>query len=185
MFEEIEEKVISGKREFTGVVIDVEHWDVQLPDGRTALREVALHKGASAVVPVDKQGRVAMVHQYRTPLKRVTIEIPAGKLDSIDEDPFEAAKRELREETGLKAEKWRKLVALRTTPGFCNETIHIYMAEDLSTGETDYDDDEFINVEWVDINELCDRIVQGEIEDSKTISALMMTREILRNERKI
>ena len=182
MQDNITEKILGGKREYTGVVIDVEHWDVELPDGKIALREIVLHKGASAVVPVDENGRVAMVRQYRTPLKRVTLEIPAGKLDTPDEDPFEAAKRELREETGLSAEKWRKLVALRTTPGFCNETIHIYMAQGLSMGETDYDEDEFINVEWIHIDDLCDRILRGEIEDSKTIASLMMTREILLRE---
>ncbi len=185
MQNKIEEKIIDGQREYTGVVINVEHWNVELPDGRSALREVVLHKGASAVVPVDGNGKVAMVRQYRTPLKRVTLEIPAGKLDFAGEDPFEAAQRELREETGLTAQKWRKLNALRTTPGFCNETIHMYLAQGLSMGQTDFDDDEFINLEWIPIDDLCDRILRGEIEDSKTIAAILMTREILRKEKEL
>ena len=179
----ISEEIISKERKFDGVVIDVEHWQVKLPDGRQALREIVLHKGAAAVIPVDAQGRVAMVRQFRTPLDRITLEIPAGKLDFVGEDPFVCAQRELREETGLNAGKWRKLVALRTTPGFCNETIHMYMAQDLSQGDNDLDDDEFINVEWMPIEQLVDMVLAGQIEDSKTITAVMMAWEILRREK--
>lgn len=178
----LNEEVLSKERKFDGVVIDVEHWQVRLPDGSVALREIALHKGAAAVVPVDEQGRVPMVRQYRVPLGRVTLEIPAGKLDFVGEDPEVCARRELAEETGLRAERVTKMVALRTTPGFCNETIHIYLAQGLSQGERHLDEDEFLNVEWVPLEELTDRIVRGEIEDGKTIAALLMAREILRRQ---
>lgn len=177
--EELDEVILSKERKFDGVVIDVEHWKVRLPDGSEGLREIVLHKGAAAVIPVDEQSRVAMVRQYRTPLERETLEIPAGKLDFPGEDPLECAKRELREETGLKAEEWRKLVALRTTPGFCNETIHMYMARGLSQGERDLDDDEFLNVEWMPIERVANMILEGRIEDSKTIAAVLMAKEIL------
>ena len=171
------EEIVSKERKFDGVVIDVEHWQVRLPDGSLGLREVALHKGAAAVVPVP------MVRQFRAPIGRVTLEIPAGKLDHPGEDPELCARRELSEETGLTAESVTKLVALRTTPGFCNETIHLYMARGLTQGERHLDEDEFLNVEWVPLEELTDRIVRGEIEDAKTIAALLMAREILRRER--
>ena len=180
--DKISEEVISKERKFDGVVIDLEHWQVRLPDGNTALREVALHKGAAAVIPVDEQGRVAMVRQFRTPIEKATLEIPAGKLDFVGEDPFVCAQRELREETGLHAEKWRKLVALRTTPGFCNETIHMYLAQGLTQGENDLDEDEFLNVEWMPISGIVDAILRGQIEDSKTIAAVMMAWEILKRE---
>ena len=177
------ETVVSKEVIYPGRIINVQRWDVRLPNGAEGMREIVLHKGAAAVIPVDEQGRVAMVRQFRTPLNRITLEIPAGKLDYIGEDPLFCAQRELREETGLNAEKWHKLVALRTTPGFCNETIHMYMAQGLSQGENDLDEDEFINVEWMPIEKLVDMVLAGEIEDSKTITAIMMAREILRREK--
>ena len=100
----------------------------------------------------------------------------------MGEDPFVCAQRELREETGLHADKWRKLVVLRTTPGFCNETIHMYMAQGLSQGSQDLDEDEFLNVEWMPIGDVVEMILEGKIEDSKTIAAVMMAWEILRRE---
>ena len=97
----------------------------------------------------------------------------------VGETSLQTVRRELREETGLKAEEWRKLVALRTTPGFCNETIHMYMARGLSQGERDLDDDEFLNVEWMPIERVTNMILEGRIEDSKTIAAVLMAKEIL------
>ena len=179
----LKEEIVSKERKFDGVVIDVEHWQVRLPDGSLGLREVALHKGAAAVVPVDEQGRVPMVRQFRAPIGRVTLEIPAGKLDHPGEDPELCARRELSEETGLTAESVTKLVALRTTPGFCNETIHLYMARGLTQGERRLDADEFRDGGWVPLEERADRVVRGEIEEAKTIAALLMAREILRRER--
>lgn len=181
--DKLTEELISKERKFDGVVIDVEHWQVRLPDGNQSLREIVLHKGAAAVIPVDEKGRVAMVRQFRTPIGKPMLEIPAGKLDFIGEDPLACAQRELREETGLTAKKWRKLVALRTTPGFCNETIHMYMAQDLAQGENDLDDDEFLNVEWMDMASLVKAVLEGHIEDSKTISAILMANEILNIEK--
>ena len=164
---------------YDGKVLHVYKDTINLPNGKTGMREYCRHGGAVAVVPLTREGKVVCVRQYRYALGRVTLEIPAGKLDFPGEDPLECAKRELREETGLKAEEWRKLVALRTTPGFCNETIHMYMARGLSQGERDLDDDEFLNVEWMPIERVTNMILEGRIEDSKTIAAVLMAKEIL------
>ena len=167
---------------YDGHILHVEKWRVTCPNGREAPREIVVHKGAAAVVPVFDNGDTLLVRQHRVAVDRVTLEIPAGKLDSVNEDPLDCATRELREETGLRADTWHKLVALRTTPGFCNETIHMHMAQGLSQGEQDLDEDECLNVEWVPIEEIADAIARGEIEDSKTIAAVLMAREILRRE---
>ena len=172
------EKVVGAQSLAQTPVFVAERLEVQTADGARAPRFIARHHGGVGVVAV-REGRVCLVRQYRCALGRVTLEIPAGKLDFPGEDPLECAKRELREETGLKAEEWRKLVALRTTPGFCNETIHMYMARGLSQGERDLDDDEFLNVEWMPIERVTNMILEGRIEDSKTIAAVLMAKEIL------
>jgi ADP-ribose pyrophosphatase len=123
--QDIIEILSDRKRVFDGKIIHVDHMTATLPNGKTALREVALHVGASAIVPVDEEGHVFLVRQYRAPLERVTLEIPAGKLDFAGEDRLEAARRKLREETGFSAKNWRKLTDLATTPGFCSEVISI------------------------------------------------------------
>ena len=159
---------------YNGHVINLEKWDVTLPNGKPAMREVAIHKGASAIVPVDDEGYVYLVRQFRTPLQRVLTEVPAGKLDSAGEDHLVAAKRELHEETGFTAKKWTHLVDLATTPGFCTETISLYLAEGLTRGETDFDDDEFLDLVRMPLNEAVRTALTGGFEDAKTIAALLL-----------
>ena len=130
--EALREKFLSSEAIYPGKIIRVEKWQVELPNGETAMREIVRHNGASAIVPVDDQGMVTLVRQHRVAIGQCTWEIPAGKLDSPSEDPFAAAKRELEEETGLQAAEWRKLTSIYTTPGFCNEQIAIYLATGLS-----------------------------------------------------
>ena len=117
MYEDIIEKLSDRRRVFDGAIIHVDHMTATLPNGKEALREVAVHIGAAAVVPVDAEGNVYLVRQFRAPLEKVTLEIPAGKLDFKGEDRFECAKRELREETGYTANNWTHLTDLATTPG--------------------------------------------------------------------
>ncbi len=167
---------------FEGRLVKVHKLDVTLPDGRPALREVVRHPGASAVVPVDGDGMVTMVKQFRTAVGKVLLEVPAGKLDSKDEDRLLAAKRELREETGLSAENWIHLTDIVTTPGFCDERISIYLATGLTRGETDPDEDEFLNVEKMPLSELVAMAMRGEISDSKTLIGLLMADRRLRGE---
>ena len=178
--ERILETIVERKRVFDGIILHIDHLTAKLPNGKLARREVAMHVGASAVLPVDKEGYCYLVRQYRAPIERVLLEIPAGKLDAPDEDRLLAAKRELHEETGLSAKTWDHLADIVTTPGFSNEKISLYLARDLERGEAAPDEDEFLNVRRFPLDELICRIVRGEIQDSKTIVGLMLAREALK-----
>ncbi len=180
--EQLRETVLSKEQVYGGRIMDVQKWTVALPNGKEAFREIVLHKGASAVVPVDSEGNTYLVRQYRTPLSEVLTEIPAGKLDYIGEDYLEAAKRELKEETGFTAEKWTLLTKMVTTPGFTNETIAVYLAEGLSKGETDLDDDEFIELEKLPLKEAVAQIRSGALKDGKTVVGLLLAERVLTGE---
>lgn len=175
----IEEKVVSEERLFDGRVVKLSRLDVTLPDGKPAMREVIRHVGASAVVPVDENGNVTLVRQYRAALGCVLTEIPAGKLDSKGEDRLLAAKRELQEETGLTAQNWLHLTDIATTPGFCDEVISVYLATGLSLGEDHPDEDEFLNVVKMPLTELLDMAKRGEIADAKTLTGLLLAEKAL------
>lgn len=175
----LREKILSGEEKFHGAIINVEHWQVELPDGRHALREVVRHNGAAAIVPVDEDGYVTLVRQHRVVAGRFTWEIPAGKLDSPDEDPFSCAQRELEEETGLRAENWRLLSRIDTTPGFCTERIALYLATGLSQHNTHPDADEFLHITKIPLSEAVALCLKGELRDSKTVIGLLMAGQIL------
>ena len=169
---------------FNGVLIHVNHMQVELPNGEKALREIVLHPGASAVVALDDQGQILLVRQHRVAIDRLTLEIPAGKLDSPDEDPFLCAQRELEEETGMKAKHWRKLTVLATTPGFCNERIHMYMATGLEEGTVNLDEDEFLTVSRMPLEEAVANVMNGTFRDGKTCLGIMMAAQIVASEHK-
>ena len=145
----LEEKQISREEIFNGRVLHVVKDTVELPNGKQATREMCLHLGAVAIIPITDDGRVVMERQYRYPIGRVFLEIPAGKLDYAGEDPLEAAKRELREETGAVAEKITHLGELVASPALISEKIHLYLAEGLTFGERELDEDEFLDVELI------------------------------------
>lgn len=168
------ETFVSKETIYNGRIFRVEGWQVRLPDGELAPRDLVFTGGASAVVPIDEAGCVMLVRQYRVAVGRITREIPAGKLDSPDEDPLAAAKRELAEETGLRASSWRKLTVLETTPGFCGERIHLYLATGLAQGDTHPDEDEFVAVERLPLDEAVQLVLAGELRDGKTALGLMM-----------
>ena len=159
---------------FDGLILHIDHVTNELPNGRTAPREIARHVGASAVVPVDEAGNVWLVKQFRAPVDRVLLEVPAGKLDFKGEDRLLAAKRELEEETGLTARSWTHLTDIVTTPGFSDELISLYLARDLVAGQSHPDDDEFLNLVKVPLAELVAMIARGEVTDAKTICAVLL-----------
>ena len=177
--EALREKFLSSEAIYPGKIIRVEKWQVELPNGETAMREIVRHNGASAIVPVDDQGIVTLVRQHRVAIGQCTWEIPAGKLDSPSEDPFAAAKRELEEETGLQAAEWRKLTSIYTTPGFCNEQIAIYLATGLSQRNAHPDDDEFLGLTRMPLSEAVSLCISGEFRDSKTVIGLLMAQQVL------
>ncbi len=175
----IEEKFISREEIYDGVVLHVVKDTVELPNGKPAFREICLHMGAVAVIPLLSDGRIIMERQYRYAHGRTFFEIPAGKLDSPDEDPLEAAIRELREETGAAAGRMTYLGRIDTTPALINERVHLYLAEDLTFGDKDLDDDEFLETETVPLSDLVDMVMSGEIKDSKTQIAVLKLERIL------
>lgn len=179
----LKETYVSGEEIYDGAIIKVQKWKVELPDGRHASREVVIHKGAAAVVPIDAKGYVTLVKQHRVAIDSFTWEIPAGKLDFAEEDPLACAKRELEEETGLRAKKWRLLNSIVTTPGFCTERIGIYLATELSKHNMRPDADEFLNHTTMHLDEAVGLVMKGEIRDSKTCIGLLMAKMVLDEEK--
>ena len=172
--ENLIEKKLSSEDIFDGVLLHVKRDRVELPNGHEAVREWIKHPGASAVIPLLPDGNIILVKQYRYPVGRVTLEIPAGKLDKPDEDPIDCAIRELSEETGYSAEKMWKLTAIATTVGFSNEWIHIYAATNLTKGKQHPDDDEFINYVKMPLEEAVDMVKRGEIFDAKSAVGILL-----------
>ena len=171
------EEVKRLKRELVakGAIIDYYRDTMQIPNGNTAQWDLIDHKGAAAVVAVRDDGKLIMVRQYRNALERETIEIPAGGLNGRSEPTDQAALRELREETGYIAEKAEFLTSIYTTVAFCNEKIDIYLATGLKRhGDQDLDEDEYVNVEYYDLDELLMMIRKAQIQDSKTICGILM-----------
>ena len=174
----LEETFVSREEIDNGTVLQVVRDKIKLPNGETSHREFCLHMGAVCIIPITDDGMVVMERQYRYAHGRVFFEIPAGKLDSPDEDPLEAAKRELLEETGAVADRITYLGRLDTTPALIRERIHMYLAEGLTFGERKLDDDEFINVELVPLTDLLDMVMRGEICDGKTQIAILKAARI-------
>ena len=165
---ELHEKILSEECAWKGKILDVHRLEVELPNGRRSARDIVRHPGAAAVVALTESGKIVLVRQYRTAIDRVTVEIPAGKLDP-GEDPLDCAKRELHEETGFRAGRIRFLTSIVTSCGFCDEIIHIYLATKLEFDAPNPDDDEFVNVDLVPLHELIDAVLDGKIEDAKTV----------------
>jgi len=176
-----EEKTVSRKEIYKGNVIRVESMEVTLPNGKKASRDLVLHPGASVVIPISDDGALYMVRQFRKPLERESLEIPAGKLDP-GEEPLKCAHRELNEETGLVAGSMKHIVSVHSTPGFCNEVLHMYVATQLEEGEAHADEDEFISSEKIPVKELVQKVLDHEITDAKSIIGILLADKILKGE---
>ena len=175
---QFEEKQIEREEIFDGAVLHVVKDKILLPDGNTSYREFCLHKGAVAVIPITENNEAILVRQFRYAHHREFLEIPAGKFDFIGEDPLEAARRELEEETGARAERYIDLGILDTTPALIDEKIHMFLAEGLSFGESHPDDDEFLSVERIPLCELVGMVMDGKIRDGKTQIAILKAAKI-------
>ena len=179
--ENLTETQITSELIFDGKVVHLYFDKVSLPDGNEATREYIKHIGAVCIVPVTDEGEVVCVRQYRYPIGRVMLEIPAGKLDYKGEDTEQAARRELREETGAVCESLEFIGKFHPSPAILDECISMYLARGLSFGETDPDDDEFIQIEKVPMDKLCDMICRGEITDGKTQAGVLKAKYIIEN----
>lgn len=172
------EETISKDILFNGRVFQVELHTVRLPDGRQARREIVRHYGGACVVALDERRHVYLVRQYRKPYDMDMLELPAGKLEP-GEDPLECARRELQEETGLLATDIRLLATVYPSPGYCSETLSIFLATGLSAGESQLDDGEFLDIHVFPIEQALAMIDSGEIRDAKTQIGLLKVARIL------
>lgn len=164
---------------FNGVILNVKKDTVRLPNGNYSGREIIRHVGAVCIVPVTDSNEVIVERQYRYPYDTVITEIPAGKLDSKQEDRLSAAKRELREETGLTADEWTDLGAFFPAAAYSDEYITMYMARGLHQGQQELDADEFLNVVTVPLEEMVSDVMAGKVPDAKTQTAILKAARIL------
>jgi ADP-ribose pyrophosphatase len=165
------EKTIASQSIYEGRIIKVKVDEVLLPNGHTAKREIVNHQGAVAVLPLTDDGKMVAVRQFRKPLERTIVEIPAGKLEP-GEEPLACASRELEEETGYQAKHFDHLSSFYTSPGFADELLHVYIATGLTKGESRPDEDEFVDVLELTLEEAHELHRSGEIRDAKTVTAL-------------
>ena len=172
------EKKIDGELKYKGVIVNVRLDRAELCDGSVVRREVVEHPGGATILPVDDEGYCYCVRQFRYPFGKQMLEAPAGKLE-YGEDPKECAVRELSEETGFTADEIIYLRPDCSSPGFSTELLHIYMARGLHRGESHPDEGEFLSVEKHHIDELVDMVMSGEIDDGKTIIAVLKAKRIL------
>jgi len=172
------EEKISSEKIFSGKILGLYYDKVRLPNKKTASREKITHPGAVGIVPVTDDDNILLVKQYRYPVDAITIEIPAGKIDD-NEIPEKCAKRELAEEVGAVDGKLKRLSTFYTTPGFCNEVLHLFLATGFKISKNNLDEDEFLDIIEMKMDTALLWIKEGKIIDSKTIIGLLMARDLL------
>ncbi|SHI01332.1 NUDIX hydrolase [Sporanaerobacter acetigenes] len=177
---DFEEKTMKTEKIYEGKMLNLRIDTVELPDKKYSKREIVEHPGAVAIVALTNQNEIVLVKQYRKAVERELLEIPAGKLE-IGEEPKETAIRELKEETGYTSNKLEYLLEFYTSPGFSNEKIYLFLANELIEGQAEPEKDEYIELVKVKLEDLIDMIDKGEIIDSKTIIGAMVARDYLSN----
>jgi len=171
------ERIIDSRTLYEGSIVTFYVNTIVLPNGSLSKREIVGTPGAVAIVPLTDDGQVRLVRQYRSGISDFSLEIPAGTLEP-GEPTDEAAPRELAEETGDRAESWRPLTSVYTTPGICDEVIHIYLATGLTGGQNHLDPDEFIDVVTLPLAQAVEMVHTGDIRDAKTIIGLLMAAQM-------
>ena len=174
----VPEKKIDSTLIYDGYIVKVFKDSVSLGDSGNSTREVVRHKGAAAVLAVDEKGLAYFVEQFRYPIDKPLFEVPAGKIDE-GETPIQCAKRELLEECGLTAEKWTDLGPMLSSPGFCDEVIHLFLAENLLEGAPNPDEDEFLDVKKLPLSEALHILRNNLIQDAKTQVLILRGCDIL------
>ena len=177
------ETQISSEDLFNGVILNVKRDQIRLPNGQQSFRELIRHVGAVCVVPVTDDGKVVVERQYRYPIDQVITEIPAGKLDSREEDRLHAAQRELKEETGITADRWTDMGLYYPAAAYSDEKITMYLAQGLHRGEQHLEEGEFLNVSFVPMDELIEEILQGRITDGKTQAGILKAAALLKKQK--
>jgi ADP-ribose pyrophosphatase len=180
---DLTEKKLNSEQLYDGKIVKLFRDTVELPNGKTALREVVRHPGGVIILPIDNDGNVHLVRQFRYAYDRAILEIPAGKLDHGAESIETAARRELSEETGLEAEEMVYLGKSYASPGFCTEELHVYLARGLKQSDSHPDEDEFVEAVKMPFNELLEQVMSGEIVDAKTVIAVLKTKILLDREK--
>ncbi|QIB68865.1 NUDIX hydrolase [Aminipila butyrica] len=167
-----EEKTISSEMIYQGAILNLRRDKVQVIGGGTSHREIVEHNGGVAMIAVKEDGKVLLVRQFRKPVEKVVLEVPAGKIEK-GEDPYETAVRELKEETGYTAEQVQFLTKFYPSVGYSQEVLYIYLCTGLTAGETAFDEHEALDILEMDLDQLFKMTVNGEIEDGKTAIAIM------------
>jgi ADP-ribose pyrophosphatase len=166
--------ILIGSRDiYEGRVITVRVDEIEVKDGLNVRREVVAHPGAVVMLPLDAEGRILWVRQHRWAAQRQLLELPAGTLE-VGETPEATARRELMEEVGFAASSWERLGGFYSAPGFCDEYLHAFLASGLTEQSADGDEDEDIEVVPLTLEESLARIDAGEVEDAKSLSALLL-----------
>jgi len=164
---------LSSRRIYAGKVLSLDLDEVEEPGGVHTRREVVRHSGSVAVLAIQDDGRIVLVRQYRYPVDALVWELPAGRLDE-GESPEQAAQRELQEEIGFKAARLQKMAFFHTTPGFCDESMHVFRATGLVASKAQGDEDERIEVQAFTLSDLEAMIDRGEIREGKTLVAILL-----------